>query len=112
MVENGPEEIGLSGRVRDAFERLHRFMYDTVYLAPVSKDQESKAMTMVETLYNHFLRNPDRLPEEYQGILRKEGPERAVCDYISGMTDTYAIYVFEDLYVPSLYVPPKGVGKL
>ena len=112
VVENGPAEIALSGEVRDAFERLHQFMFDTVYLAPVSKDQEAKAKTMLETLYDYFLRHPDKLSDEYAGIREREGVERAVCDYISGMTDTYAIYVFEDLFVPRLYVPPKGVGKL
>lgn len=111
-VENGAEKIALSGETKAAFDRLHQFMFDTVYLAPVSKDQEAKACAMVETLYRYFVQHPEQLADEYAGIRDREGVDRAVCDYISGMTDTYAIYLFEELYVPRLYVPPKGVGKL
>jgi len=33
-------------------------------------------------------------------VLAQEGAERAVCDYISGMSDRYAIAVYNDLFVP------------
>ena len=66
-----------------------------------------KAMEMLRILYAHFRRHLDRMPEEYRRIADREDPDRAVCDYISGMTDTYAISLFEDLYVPRLYVPPE-----
>ncbi len=103
VVENG--DALLSGDTAAAFTELHRFMYQRVYLNPVSKNQEDKAMALLETLWNYFLQHTDRLPEEYQGIRDREGDMRAVCDYISGMTDNYAIWLFEELFVPALYVP-------
>lgn len=105
-IENG-EAIALSGQVAQAFEELHRFMYQYVYQNPSAKTQEKKAIEMLRQLYVHFRKNLGKMPEEYRRIAEIEGPERAVCDYISGMTDTYAIGLFEALYVPTLYVPAR-----
>ena len=57
---------------------------------------------MIELLYNHFKTHPDALPEDMRQInaARGEPIERAVVDYIAGMTDRYAISVFNSLYVP------------
>ena len=44
--------------------------------------------------------NPHKLPEEYLAVLDKEGLNRAVCDYLSGMSDRYAISLFETLFIP------------
>ena len=82
-------------------------MYQYVYQNPSAKTQEKKAIEMLRQLYVHFRKNLGKMPEEYRRITEMEGPERAVCDYISGMTDTYAIGLFEALYVPTLYVPAR-----
>ena len=46
-------------------------------------------------------KDPDALPEDYRKVAEAEGIERAVCDYIAGMTDQYAVSVFEQRYVPA-----------
>ena len=46
------------------------------------------------------MKNPDRLPENYKRILEADGQERAVCDYISGMSDRYATAVYNDIFIP------------
>ncbi|MBQ3500193.1 MAG: deoxyguanosinetriphosphate triphosphohydrolase, partial [Oscillospiraceae bacterium] len=40
------------------------------------------------------------LPAEYQSIAMRDGLDRAVCDYISGMSDRYAIKLYNDFFVP------------
>ena len=40
------------------------------------------------------------MPEDYGRVTTEEGPERAACDYISGMSDRYAIKVYESLFIP------------
>ena len=52
----------------------------------------------VEEDYRRF--RPDKLPPEYQDIRYEEGVERAVCDYISGMTDKYAVERFGEAFIP------------
>ena len=47
-----------------------------------------------------FLKNPDSMPDEFKRIMARFGIDRAVCDYIAGMTDSYAIDVYENLYIP------------
>ena len=39
----------------------------------------------------------------FDEIAKKEGSERAACDFISGMTDAYSIKTFTDLFVPKTW---------
>ncbi len=100
VVSNSGQEIALAAPVKAAFDTLHRFMYEQVYTNPVCKSEENKAMEMVQLLYAHFTANPETMPAFYHGIAQQEGAPRAACDYIAGMTDRYAVHVFEELFVP------------
>ena len=93
-------DIVITGEKADCFNELHEFMFERVYRNSVAKGQEGKAIDLVKQLYRYFVKNPDCLGDEYKNILQQEGTERAVCDYIAGMTDRYAISVYQDLFVP------------
>ena len=54
-------------------------------------------------LFEYFVKHPNEMPEIYQKNLETESVERCVCDYISSMTDRYAIDLFRELYVPSMW---------
>ena len=90
----------MSDDVQKALDQLSDFMFDNVYRNSIAKSEESKAKMLVERLYNHFLKNPDSMPDEFKRIMARFGIDRAVCDYIAGMTDSYAIDVYENLYIP------------
>ena len=93
----------LIGQARQAQRTLERFLFESVYTNPVAKGQEAKAEALVQRLYEYYCQNPDRLPEFYR-TLREEAPlERVVCDYIAGMTDQYAVDLYEDLFVPRFW---------
>ena len=85
---------------REAMANLRAFMFEHVYRNPVAKGEESKAQEMLLHLLEHYCRGPDRLPQEFQDIREREGVERAVCDYIAGMTDKYAVEKFSDAFIP------------
>ena len=51
-------------------------------------------------IWRHYVEHPEKLPEEYRAIAETDGLERAVTDYVSGMTDKYVIDVYMDLFVP------------
>ena len=87
-----------------AFEQLHRFMFATVYSNDSVKREERKVPELISFLYEYFVKNPDKLPEEYFGTAKAEGKERAVCDYLAGMTDRYAVEQFKNLFVPRSWV--------
>ena len=92
--------IGMSEEVGCAMLELREFMFEAVYKNPVAKGEESKAQDMLKKLYEFFVKNPDKLPDEYIKIADSDGVERAVCDYVAGMTDSYAVNCFERLFVP------------
>ena len=52
-------------------------------------------------LFDHYMDNPEELGDEYAVIAKEDGLKRAVCDYVAGMSDEYAVRKFKDLYIPS-----------
>ena len=99
-LENGEPTVGMSDEINKAYHSLHRYMFDSVYRNPICKSEESKAQDMLAKLYKHFCDNVSKMPPLYISLAERYGKERAVCDYISGMTDRYAIDIFTELYIP------------
>lgn len=100
IVEGGVADIRMSGEVQKAHDELRTFMFANVYKNSIAKAEEAKAKDMLERLYNYFLRNPDKLPAEYKKIMAKFDKDRAVCDYIAGMTDVYSVNLYTELFIP------------
>ena len=96
-------DICMSDEISQAMTELRQFMFDNVYTNPRVKSEETKAERLVEFLYDHYLHNPEKLPEEYKALMEKRAAslERAVCDYVSSMSDRYAVAVFNELFLPS-----------
>ncbi len=103
-IEHSGETIALGDEAQQAFDEIHAFMFRQVYTNPVCKSEESKAMDMVCWLYEYFAAHPLELPEEYALLCYKEGPQRAACDYIAGMTDRYAVHTFNRLRIPGSWM--------
>ncbi len=103
VVENSCDgEIRMDGEVEVAFQTLHDFMFQYVYLNPYAKKEEKKVPLLIGTLYE-YLKRPGHLPEDMQLIAEQDGLERAACDYIAGMTDHFAVKLFQDIYVPKFW---------
>lgn len=97
------EGIRLSPVRKRALADLRAFMFDAVYCNPVAKGEESKAQAMLELLFRHYIDHLDELPGDYYAIAQAEGPERAVCDYLAGMTDSYAVERYGDVFIPKAW---------
>ena len=95
-------EIRMSQEVREAMFGLRSFLFEHVYLNPSAKGEEKKAIHMVTNLYDYYMEYPELMPELYQRMMEcgKVSREQAACDYIAGMTDTYAIQKFEEYFIP------------
>jgi len=97
----GKNDIIMSEPVADAMKRIRQFMFDRVYQNPEAKSEESKAEVLMETLYLHYLKHVDELPEEFLNLLSEGEPrEKVVCDYVGAMSDRFAISVYEEIYIP------------
>ncbi len=100
VIENSGDDVRMDEGTDDAYRLLLDFLYDALYTSPVAKGEESKAEELVINLYEFFCANPDAMPGEYVAIAMRDGLDRAVCDYISGMSDRYAIKTYTDFFVP------------
>ena len=79
---------------------LKDFMFANVYTNPLAKGEEGKAQNMLVMLFEYYKKNPDELPADFQAIRLEEGVDRAVCDYIAGMTDPFAVSEYTRLFIP------------
>lgn len=103
-TSQGRPVITMSEEVSDAFGKLRAFMFERVYTNPVAKAQESRAENMIGVLYEYYMTHPEEMPELQKKMIDNGTPVwRAVCDYISSMTDRYAIMMFESIYIPKTW---------
>ena len=99
--------ISMTAEVGEAMMEMRAFLMDHVYHNSPAKKEEKKAEELLTRLYEHFVENPHEMPEFYYENTEREGVERMVCDYISGMTDQYAIATYRRLFIPEVW---KGRG--
>ena len=97
-------EIEYTPQIRQAHDKLRRFMFDNVYYAPATNAEKGKACGVVEKLYYYYCENVERMPELYLRLAEKYGKEAAVCDFISGMTDDYAVDIYKELFIPKSWI--------
>ncbi|MDE7138771.1 MAG: deoxyguanosinetriphosphate triphosphohydrolase, partial [Ruminococcus sp.] len=65
-----------------------------------AKQENQKAEMLIKKLYSYFRENTYRIPEEYRRIMHRTDADRAVCDYISGMSDKYAVDIYTEIFIP------------
>ena len=101
----GKPEIIMSPDMEKAMQGLRTWMFDNVYKSDIPKAEEGKAQHLIVMLFNYYMEHPDKLAEEYRNLMEEgeESRERAVCDYIAGMSDRFAIDKFEELFVPKAW---------
>jgi len=98
----GQPYVRMSDEVMAATNELRSFMFKNVY-AITNKSMQDRAERMLTQMFEYFMAHVNKLPKTYLKNLEKDGKERVVCDYLSGMTDRYAISVFEDLFIPATF---------
>ncbi|MDT8715328.1 deoxyguanosinetriphosphate triphosphohydrolase [Clostridium sp. 19966] len=103
-INKGELQVALSEKVGDAMVKLRNFLFKNIYKGDILKQEREKAQFVVRQVYEYFLKNLDKLPEFYREISEREGAYQGVTDYISGMSDDFCLYVFNDIYVPKLVI--------
>lgn len=100
VVNNTVDTVKMDAETAEAFDKLHEFLFENVYRNPKAKSEETKVDGIIEGLFSYFMDNPHKMPAEFAVIANEEGLERAVTDYVAGMTDHFAIQAYSDIYVP------------
>ncbi|NPA94875.1 MAG: deoxyguanosinetriphosphate triphosphohydrolase [Thermodesulfobacteria bacterium] len=105
-------ELDISPQMMETMLGLRAFLYDNVYRAPQVHREFEKARKILFELYEYFIKNKDaflrerkRLFEEERVIEDGKTPyERHVSDFIAGMTDRYALNLYNKIFMPSSVV--------
>ncbi len=93
--------IRMSEGIQTAMDELRRFMFDFVYTNPVAKGEETKAKELLERLFEYYMEHVDELSQTQINMYEQgEARDRVVCDYIAGMTDQFAVAMFNEIFVP------------
>ncbi len=100
IIENSlnKPKISMGKEIKYYTDKLREFMFKNVYLNKKAKSEEGKAKYIIEQLYNYYNKNFKKIPLEYRNY--KGSKEDIVCYYIAGMTDRFAIKIFNDTFVP------------
>ncbi len=97
----GGGHIEMSPEVHQALLALRDFLYARVYENPVVHEEFGKAQRILRDLWQWCREDPGRLAARF-GVVPREGEavERAVTDFVSGMTDRFALATWQELFVP------------
>jgi len=103
LVENSGSEIKMDRETFGYFDKLHKYMYRNVYTDSAAKIEEKKVDKLIEELYRYYYKNPEKMPEMYRIIAENEDLDRAVTDYIQGMSDDFASTTFDNIFIPKAW---------
>lgn len=104
----GSDEIKMSEPVGNAMKEIREFMFENVYKNPNAKSEETKAEMLMETLYEYYYKHVDLLPGYLLSLLNNgESIDRVVCDYVSAMSDRFAIAKYDELFIPKSWPVAK-----
>ncbi|MEL1136168.1 deoxyguanosinetriphosphate triphosphohydrolase [Desulfitobacterium sp. THU1] len=101
MIESSQNQTAIkqSSLVAEAMQQFRIFMFERVYNNDTLREERRKGEYVVQALFHYYMENLSQLPQEYLKWAN-EDQVKAVVDYISGLTDNYAIELFQRLLVP------------
>jgi dGTPase len=98
-LAEGGARLTMSSEIMDAISEMRTFLYKNVYETSKIHDDFTKAMKVVKELYQYFLEKgvPDKLGGTKSQTINNH---RTVCDFVAGMTDRYALGLYQKIYLP------------
>ncbi|WP_223846108.1 HD domain-containing protein [Wenzhouxiangella sp. AB-CW3] len=91
-------KVTMSSEVLLAMRHFREFMFETVYQRPEAEAQAARARGVIRQLVDHLLKHPDQIPDSYR--IDEADALTQVLDYVSGMTDRYALNLHDALFRP------------
>ena len=98
----GQNKVVVSKEIEEAMMELRSYLFNTVYMNENIKNNFDKAKRLVKALYYYFCEHQDEFRKLYDKPTKDgETIERTICDFIASMTDSYAISLYEKIFLPS-----------
>lgn len=91
LIQHSPDRRKLNAELR-------KYLYANFYLSDGVSGPNQRAGRMLEELFRYYLQHPKEIGEGSRKRARKAGWHRAICDYLSGMTDRYAINDYQRIF--------------
>ena len=99
-ASDGKNTVEMEKPVADATSELRAFMFERVYSDDAFKREEMRANKMITALYEYYKKDYNRLPDMFKERLEIDGEDTVLSDYISGMSDSYVVNTFNEIFVP------------
>jgi dGTPase len=90
--------VQYSAERRRQNNQLRKFLYHNLYFNPAVDEPHVRARRILEELFHYYLKHPKEIGTLARKRARRDGLHRAVCDYLSGMTDRYAIQEHQRIF--------------
>jgi len=101
------DDVAMEPEIWDELLVLREFMFERVYARDWAANESQKAEHIISELVHYYMEHPTLMPNEYLEMVYREGPQRAVCDYVACMTDAYAVKTYQKLFIPPFF---DGIG--
>ncbi len=95
--------VEMSAEIGEASDKLRDFLFEHVYFDGWRAPEEERCDFTLTALYEYYSKHPQKMPAEYISIADTQGIPRGVADFLAGMTDSYAISLFTDRFVPKVF---------
>jgi dGTPase len=99
-VYSSPPVVKFSSDLEKSNRELKDFLMQNLYQHYKVIKMQEKSKRIIEYLFSIYVKEPNQLPPQFQKTIPEFGKERATCDYIAGMTDRFAQYEYERLFLP------------
>jgi dGTPase len=97
-VRRQPHRLaGFSSELAQGNGSLKRFLHARLYSQPAIAEDRDRSVAALDALFRFFLEHPDRMPEYYAALAKREPVHRVTCDYIAGMTDHFLLRQCQEL---------------
>jgi dGTPase len=94
--------VGFDEEITQRNRQLKAFLYRNLYRHFRVMRMQTKAEAILTRIFQMYVSEPSVLPTHIQSLVSDRGLERAVCDYIAGMTDRFAVEEYKRLFDPEV----------
>lgn len=103
LASTDSDKISMTEEVGEAMMELKSFLFENVYTNSAAKAEEAKTQDLLISLFQYYREKPEQMPELYFRNIERDGLDRCVCDFVSGMTDRYAIDLYQKIFIPKVW---------
>ena len=107
---NGQRDIRLTPEIQEAMDSFRTFMFVHIYHSKALARERAQAVFVLEQLFHHFRTHFDQLPAEFIAREERWGQQQVVVDYVAGLTDSYAVQLFTETFIPPVGFVPRGAA--